>query len=102
MTATKSASSKVEYLQTNDARAKATEFLAGASSLTEVAGRSVALLAMARLADEDVVAASQRSFHELRFGQDLPWGSEALALLDELLVERLPEHLTTRLREKSA
>ncbi len=55
---------------------------------------------MARYADEHAVANSQRSFYQLHVGANgVPWGSEALDLLDEIAAERLPEHLTQRVRE---
>jgi hypothetical protein len=55
---------------------------------------------MALYADEDAVANSNRSFHEVsvssgwRGDAGLPWADEVVELIDELAIERLPEHLT--------
>jgi hypothetical protein len=42
------------------------EYLAGARTSGEIVGRQIALLAMAAYADQDAVAASNRSWHEVR------------------------------------
>ena len=93
---------KREYLAPSEAQAKAIEYLAGARSTTEIAGRTLALVAMARHADETAVAQSQRSFFSLRFttygGGDLPWSDQADDLLDELIIEKLPEAVTEPIR----
>ena len=90
----KSGGVKREYLSPGEAEAKATEYLAGAKTTTEIAGRTLALVAMARHADETAVAQSQRSFFGLRFttygGKGLPWSGDAADLLDDLLIEKLP------------
>src|SRR5439155_14334206 len=84
--------------------ARARDYLAGAKTAAEIAGRSVALLVMARWAEEDAVAQSQRSFYALHFvgyahGDDgVPWRDEAAELLDELLVERLPHDAAEPIR----
>jgi len=58
---------------------------------SEIAGRQIALIAMAVYADQRAVAASNRSWHHVScLG---PWGIEANGLLDELVVEELPETL---------
>jgi len=88
------------YLDRSEAQAKAHAFLANASGPGEVAGRPIALLAMARYADEQAVAQSARAFHELAPGGDLPWSDEAIELLDELCAEKLPSHVLDRGREK--
>ena len=88
------------YLDRGEAQAKAAAFLANASGPGEVAGRQIALLAMARYADERAVAQSARAFHELAPGGDLQWSDEAIELLDELCAEKLPGHVLDRGREK--
>jgi len=62
----KNGSTKLEVLDEHAAHAKAREYLAGASTAAEVAGRCLALLAMARWADETVLPRSRRSFYALR------------------------------------
>lgn len=80
---------------------KAREYLDGAKTLAEIAGRSLALIAMARFADEAAVANSHRSFYELHVAANgLPWGSDVLELIDAVASERLPEHLTHRARDE--
>jgi hypothetical protein len=101
----KNGSVKVEYPQPAAAEAKAREYLAGATTAAEIAGRSLALLAMARWADEDAVAQSQRSFYALRFSGNaygdhgVPWRDEAGDLLDEVLIERLPHEVGDPIRQ---
>ncbi|HEX8086550.1 MAG TPA: ParB/RepB/Spo0J family partition protein [Solirubrobacteraceae bacterium] len=63
----KSGGVKRSYLPAGAAEAKALEYLAGARTATEIAGRTLALMAMARHADEKAVAQSQRSFFDMRF-----------------------------------
>lgn len=101
-TAQKNGKVRVEYLDKAAAGAKAREFLDGARSVGEIAGRLLCLVVMARYADEDAVARSQRSFVGLKVGDGAPWAGEVLDLIDGLCVERLPEHLTTRVREARA
>ena len=104
-TTRKNGSVKVEYLQGSEAQAKAREYLAGAKTAADIAGRSLALLAMARWADEDAVAQSQHSFYELRFSgyasgaHGVPWRDEAGDLLDEILIERLPHEIAEPIRQ---
>lgn len=104
-TTRKNGSVKVEYLQSSQAEAKAREYLAGAKTAADIAGRSLALLAMARWADEAAVAQSQRSFYDLRFSgyaygdHGMPWRDEAGDLLDEILIERLPHEVAEPIRQ---
>jgi ParB/RepB/Spo0J family partition protein len=104
-TTRKNGSVKVEYLQSGEAESKAREYLAGAKTAADIAGRSLALLAMARWASEDAVAQSQRSFYELRFSgyasgdRGMPWRGEAEDLLDEILIERLPHDVAEPIRQ---
>ena len=91
-----------DYLDTNYAEKKASEYLAGARTAGELAGRSLALLAMARWADEDAVAQSNRTYYALRLDRygdrgGVPWATEAEELLDELLLDHLPEPATARI-----
>ena len=93
---------KVAYLPQGEAAAKAREYLAGAKTAGDVAGRLLALLVMARLADESAVLDRQRTGYRLSaatYGDSgVPWQDDAVDLLDELARERLPEHLTEPLR----
>jgi len=57
---------------------------------------------MARYADEQAVANSNRSFYSLRPGSSLPWNEDVLGLIDDLAAERLPEHLTADVRGREA
>ena len=96
----KNGSVKHVYLDRGEAHAKARGFLANATGAGEVAGRQIALLAMARYAEETAVAQSARAFYELAPGRDLPWSDEAVELLDDLVAEKLPAHVLERGREQ--
>ncbi len=93
---------KTHYLTKEQAGAKAREFLSGAKNTAELAGRVFCLIAMARYADEDAVANSNRSFVSLRVGDGAPWSDDVIDLVDELCAERLPDHLTSTVREQRA
>lgn len=95
----KNGKTRVEYLDKHEAGAKAREFLAGASTAAEIAGRVFCLIAAARYADERCVARSNRSFSSLTVRTDVPWGDEVIDLIDDLCEQRLPEHLTAEVRE---
>ena len=98
----KNGTMKTEYLAPAGASAKAREYLDGAKTLAEIAGRSLALIAMARYSDEAAVPHSQRSFYELHVAANgLPWGSEVVELIDAVASDRLPEHLTHRMRDEA-
>lgn len=101
-TTQKNGKTKVEYLDKPHAGAKAREFLAGAGTMAEIAGRLFCLIAAARYADERAVARSNRSFSSLRVRDGLPYSAEALDLVDELCGQRLPDHLTAAVREERA
>ena len=88
------------YLDRAQAKEKARAFLANASGPGQVAGRQIALLAMARYADEGAVAQSARAFYELTPGPDLSWSIEAIDQLDALDAEKLPEHVLERGRQQ--
>jgi ParB/RepB/Spo0J family partition protein len=103
---------KPTYLERYQIGAKAHEFLAGATNASEIAGRCLALAVMATLADEECVARSNRSMvslHEYRPASyvvpgstetGLPWRRQVVELIEDLAIERLPEHLTLRVREE--
>jgi ParB family chromosome partitioning protein len=97
---TKSGKAKTEYLTTAEAAGKAREFLDGATTPADIAGRVLALLVMAHYAKEACVANSNRSFYELRQRDGLPWSDGVLGLVEEIAEERLPEHLTAHVREQ--
>ena len=85
---------KTKYVyidQRAEAERKASEYLAGATKAGDIAGRQIALIAMAVYADQQAVAASNRSYHHVTWLG--PWGIEVNGLLDELVVEKLPEAL---------
>jgi ParB/RepB/Spo0J family partition protein len=89
---------KVEYIGHAQADAKAKEFLAGGTSVGELAGRLFCLIAMARYADEHAVPQSQRSFASIRPSDGVPYSGEVLELIDGICAERLPGHLTEKVR----
>ena len=103
-TETKTGKPKIEYLDSSGAQAKAQEYLAGAKTAADVASRCLSLVVMALYTDEDAVANSNRSFHEIsvssgwRGDTGVPWADEVVELIDQLAIERLPEHLTERRR----
>jgi len=101
-TTQKNGKTKVEYLAKEQAGAKAREFLTGAGTMAEIAGRLFCLIAAARYADEQAVARSNRSFRSLRVRDRLPYSPEALDLVDELCAQRLPDHLTAAVRDERA
>jgi ParB/RepB/Spo0J family partition protein len=85
---------KRRYLeQRHDAQAKAIDYLQGAKTAGEFAGRTIALLMMAVYAKENAVAASNRAFHTVTVQSALPWAEEVAELIDELAAEKLPAAL---------
>jgi ParB/RepB/Spo0J family partition protein len=89
------------YLEKTPATAKAVEYLAGASTAGEIAGRTLALIVMASFADEAAVAQSSRSFCSVR-ASAMPWALDVDALLDEIVAENLRgELLTDKLAERA-
>jgi ParB/RepB/Spo0J family partition protein len=100
----KNGSTKAEYLDYLAGEAKAQEFLAGASTAAEIAGRTLALLAAARWAKEKhAVSNSKASNYMLRFtsysDRGVPWQGEVEDLLDEILIEKLPPEVADPIRE---
>jgi hypothetical protein len=79
--------------QRSDAQAKAIEYLEGAKTAGELAGRTLALLVMAVYAQEGAVARSARAFHSVAVHSALPWAGEVPELIDELAAEKLPAAL---------
>jgi ParB/RepB/Spo0J family partition protein len=89
---------KTKYVyidQRAEAERKASQYLAGATKAGEIAGRQIALIAMAVYADQQAVAMSNRSWHHVTCSG--PWAIEVDGLLDELVVEKLPEALVATL-----
>jgi ParB/RepB/Spo0J family partition protein len=92
---------KRTYLDGKELADKTTEYLAGAKTDGEIAGRVLALLTMAVMLDEDkLVAQSNQTYESIRPGSELPWSKTALGDLRDLAIDRLPEHLTIALREQ--
>jgi ParB/RepB/Spo0J family partition protein len=85
---------KRRYLEhRHEAQAKAVEYLAGAKTAGELAGRTIALLMMAVYAQENAVANSNRAFHQVTIERSMPWAEEVMELIDELAGEKLPAAL---------
>ncbi len=96
---------KTAYLEPEEAEHRAAVFLQDAEGPGDIAGRSLTLLALASLADEDAVARTRRSSYRLSFTG--LWARQAerdlhaivrerikegqLPALDEILSERLAE-----------
>jgi ParB/RepB/Spo0J family partition protein len=96
---------KTAYLEPEEAEHRTAVFLQDAEGPGDIAGRSLTLLALASLADEDAVARTRRSSYRLSFTG--PWARQAerdlhaivrerikegqLPALDEILSERLAE-----------
>jgi ParB/RepB/Spo0J family partition protein len=81
---------KTTYLETFDAEARAAGFLEGATSAGDIAGRTLTLIALASLANEqDTVALSRQSHYELTFGG--PWAAQAERDLNAIVRERIKE-----------
>jgi ParB/RepB/Spo0J family partition protein len=90
---------KLVYVeQRAGAEQRAREYLAGAASAGEIAGRQLALVAMAVFADQDAVAMSNRSWHQVK--RSGPWAGEFDELLDELVREKLPASAIALLEAK--
>jgi ParB/RepB/Spo0J family partition protein len=102
-TQTKGGKPKTVYIERRgDAGRQAREYLSVAKTAQEAAGRLLALVAMARYADEAAVAQSARSYYQLPVPAGLPWSGEIVDLIDELAAERLPDHLTATKRAERA
>ena len=86
---------KYVYLERAEAEAQGNDYLAGAVKASEIAGRQLALLVMAVYADQDAVAASNRSWHHVKVSG--PWAGEFDQLLDGIVREKLPDSAVTLL-----
>jgi ParB/RepB/Spo0J family partition protein len=94
-TTTKGGKPKIEYLGATEAEQKAREYLAGAKTAGDIAGRLFALVAMAVYAQQEAVAQSSRVYWDVSFhNEHLPWSREVVALVEQIAEERLPEPLT--------
>jgi ParB/RepB/Spo0J family partition protein len=80
---------KTVYLEPHEAKRRAEEFLGGAQSAGDIAGRVLTLIALASLADEDAIARSRRSFYTL--GWCGPWAGQAKRDLHAIVRERIKE-----------
>jgi hypothetical protein len=106
---TRAGKAKRVYVERDQALSRAQEYLSGATVPGEYAGRCLALVVMAFLADEDCVARSSRGMCSLHAyepspwapadsaGSGLPWTREVKALVSELCLEALPPAVTARL-----
>ena len=80
---------KTVYLDDLEATNKALEFLGGAQTAGDIAGRTLTLIALAAFADEDAVAVSRRSYYTLSFNG--AWAAEAKRDLHAIIRERIRE-----------
>lgn len=88
-TTQKNGKTKYGYLEKAEAEQRASDYLARAAKPGEIAGRQLALLAMATYANQDAVAISNRSWHHITAKG--PWAAEADGLLDKLVRENLSD-----------
>ena len=88
-TTQKNGNTKYGYLEKPQAEQRANDYLQGATKPGEIAGRQLALLAMATYADQNAVAASNRSWHHIKASG--PWALDADGLLDKLVADNLPD-----------
>jgi ParB/RepB/Spo0J family partition protein len=94
-TTQKNGKTKYGYLEKPEAGQRANDYLRGATKSGEIAGRQLALLAMATYADQNAVAASSRSWHAIKTSG--PWAVDAEELLDKLVADNLPDGALTLL-----
>jgi ParB/RepB/Spo0J family partition protein len=80
---------KTTYLDPAEAEQRATVFLQDAEGPSDIAGRSLTLLALASLADEDAIARTRRSAYGLSFKG--PWARQAERDLHAIIRERIKE-----------
>ncbi|MGE4428585.1 MAG: ParB/RepB/Spo0J family partition protein [Solirubrobacteraceae bacterium] len=97
---TSTGKTKTTYPDADQTRRKTREFLDGASTVGEITGRVFSLIALARYADEQAVAQSNRSTYRFPQTKELPWDEELFDLIDEICAERLPERLTAPARQR--
>lgn len=99
----KNGKDRVIYLEPPEAAQKARKYLAGATTLKQLAGRQLALVVMAMLANEIALPQSRRfggGFTARTGGETLPWSTEVEMLLAELAIEHLPADFTRELQKK--
>ena len=80
---------KTDYLEPEEAEHRAAVFLQDAEGSGDIAGRSLTLLALASLADENAVARTRRSSYRLSFTG--PWARQAERDLHAIVRERIKE-----------
>jgi hypothetical protein len=86
---------KTDYPGTRESGAKAREYLAGAKTAADIAGRLFALVVMAVYARQEAVAMSAQVGYDVRFHHEtLPWSADVVALVEQIAEERLPQPLT--------
>lgn len=88
-TVQKNGKTKYGYLEKSEAEQRASDYLRGASKTGEIAGRQLALLALATYADQEAVAVSNRSWHQIKASG--PWAGEVDDLLDKLVADNLSD-----------
>ena len=88
-TTQKNGKTKYGYLEKPQAEQRANDYLRGATKPGEIAGRQLALLAMATYADQNAVAVSSRTWHHIKASG--PWAAETDELLDKLVADNLPD-----------
>jgi ParB family chromosome partitioning protein len=88
-TTQRNGNTKTTYLDDHEATGKALEFLQGAQSPGDIAGRTLTLIALAALGDEDAIAASRRSHYTLSFNG--AWAARAERDLHAIVRERIQE-----------
>jgi len=94
-TTQKNDKTRYSYLEKPEAERRAVDYLLGAAKPVELAGRQIALLAMATYADQDAVATSNRSWHQIR--PSGPWAHELDELLDQVVTDHLQDDALTLL-----
>ena len=103
-TTQKNGKPKYGYLDKSEARQRADDYIRGASKPGEIAGRQLALLAMATYADQNAVAASIRSWHQPKASG--PWAIDVDELIDKLVADNLSDNglalLTPVLEKRTA
>jgi ParB/RepB/Spo0J family partition protein len=80
---------KTVYLEPAEAESRAARFLRGAQSTGDIAGRTLTLMALASLANENAIAQSRQSYYTLRFSG--PWAVQAERDLHAIIRERIKE-----------
>ena len=88
----------VSYLSGVELGEKVREHLDGASTAGQLAGRVLGLLVMARLARQEHLPQSVQSSYRLPAQAQIAGATDPVAVIEELAIARLPEHLTQELR----